>query len=38
MSSTTAIKPKPLRLNQKAVLVPVAQYQAWYDNAIQHPV
>jgi hypothetical protein len=32
---TTAPKPpKPLRMNQKAVLIPPAQYQIWYDQAV----
>ena len=33
MSSTTAKPPKPLRMNQKAVLMPVAQFAAWYTIA-----
>jgi hypothetical protein len=31
---TTIAKPRPLRMNQKAVLIPEAQYQAWYDQAV----
>jgi hypothetical protein len=37
MSTTTAKRPRPLRLNQKAALVPEAQFQSWYDQAIQVP-
>jgi hypothetical protein len=34
MSSTAAKSPKPVRMNQKAVLIPAAQYQTWYDQAV----
>jgi hypothetical protein len=34
MSSAAAKSPKPLRMNQKAVLIPAAQYQIWYDQAV----
>jgi hypothetical protein len=34
ISTATAKSPKPLRMNQKAVLIPAAQYQIWYDQAV----
>jgi hypothetical protein len=35
---TTTAKPRPMKLNRpKAELVPVAQFQAWYDRAILMP-
>jgi hypothetical protein len=34
MSSAAAKSPKPLRMNQKAVLILAAQYQIWYDQAV----
>jgi hypothetical protein len=37
MSSTAAKPPRPIKLNQRALLIPAAQYQAWYDQAIQVP-
>jgi hypothetical protein len=37
MSSAAAKSPKPLRMNQKAVLIPAAQYQTWYDQAVLMP-
>jgi hypothetical protein len=36
--TTTIAKPRPMKLNRtKAELVPVAQFQAWYDRAILTP-
>jgi hypothetical protein len=38
MSATTTAKPRPMKLNRtKAELVPVEQFQAWYDRAILTP-
>jgi hypothetical protein len=37
MSPTIAKPPKPLRLNQKAVLVPAAQYARWHEIASATP-
>ncbi len=34
MTTTAGKSPKPLRMNQKAVLIPAAQYQTWYDQAV----
>jgi hypothetical protein len=31
---TTIAKPRPLRMNQKAVLIPAGQYQIWHDQAV----
>jgi hypothetical protein len=33
----TAATAKPLRMNQKAVLIPAAHYQIWYDQAVLMP-
>jgi hypothetical protein len=35
MNTTTAKPPRPMRMNQRAQLIPEARYQAWYDLAIQ---
>jgi hypothetical protein len=37
MSSTAAKPPRPIKLNQRALLIPAAQYQAGYDQAMQVP-
>src|SRR5258708_37425799 len=37
MSSATAKPPRPMRMNQKAALVPEAQFQSWYDQAMRTP-
>jgi hypothetical protein len=31
---TTIAKPRPMRMNQRAVLIPAAQYHTWYDQAV----
>src|SRR5260221_5947215 len=35
MSIATTKPRRPMRLNQRAMLIPEARYQAWYDLAIQ---
>jgi hypothetical protein len=34
MNTAATKSPKPLRMNRKAVLIPAAQYQTWYDQAV----